>query len=97
MECSARELKWEEDRRADDEFYYLYLLETRDKLYNNIIFEFKLADYLYKLNLHTILWKEYNCFIDYKLFHILNLPNDIKLKIFEYVFKNCTEKIFNHG
>ena len=86
---SIRELKWEQDRIDDLEYEQQQILDNIDDLYYNIYNEFVYAYDYYYFKLEDLLYNNYDCRIDYKLLHILNLPNDIIDKILYYVYNNC--------
>ena len=97
---SNRELKWEKDRLDDLEYEEQLRLDNIeyekqeiDKLYYNIYYEFVYAYNYYYSKLDDLLYKNYDCRIDYKLLHIINLPNDIVDRILYYVYINCKDKI----
>jgi len=90
----CRELKWEQDRLDDLEYEYELKKENLYFMYQDILYEFNLAYNYYKKTLKKLLYKEYNCYIDYKLLYILNLPSDIQDKICYFIYQNCKEKIF---
>ena len=86
MALTNRELKWEKDREDDNEYLYYELLDRRDELYYAIYNEFVSAYKYYQYRLNRLLYKQYNCYLDYKLLYILTLPSGIIDIIFKYVY-----------
>ena len=89
MSISNRELKWEKQQIEEMEWIYEWKEEQIWLLYENIIYEFKLAEKYYRKNLHKLLYKTYDCRIDYKLLYILNLPKEIQENICKYIYIWC--------
>lgn len=86
MALTRRELKWVRDQEDDNEYLYYDLLERRDELYYGIYNEFVLAYNYFQYRLNTLFYKQYNCYLDYKLLYILTLPSEIIEIIFKHVY-----------
>ena len=91
---SLRELKWEIENIAGDEWLYEWKEEQVWLLYESIINEFKFAQLYYNNKLNNLLYKHYDYRIDYKLLYVLNLPQDIQQNICKYIFILCKQDIY---
>lgn len=97
----CREYKWEHDRLDNMEYDYEFLVEKRDILYIDILYEFQFVNNYYKL--YTLSMNEFKYsykndlinykYIDLKLINILLLPNDIIKKIFRFLFISLTKEV----
>jgi hypothetical protein len=72
----CREYKWEQDRQDDNQYYYDLLVENRDILYLDILYEFQLANKYFKL---YTLSKELLVSIDSYV---------VSMNEFKYLYKN---------